>query len=193
MGSVISSPAQANNAAPAQDNEKAGLLASFSSLSLSEEPPKSADGSLSLSNIASWEDAASADSKIELARTILSHSDIRSALTSRKARVADAHVFNTAVDFKTGPITNQKSSGRCWLFATTNVLRYEIMKKLKLEDFQLSQVCGVFEVVVRFVFYPPTRSKCATSVPILLEVMDRSMFTTSNLSQVYSNLPIWHV
>ena len=28
---------------------------------------------------------------------------------------------------------------RCWLFATTNVLRYSIMKKLKLDDFQLSQ------------------------------------------------------
>ena len=49
------------------------------------------------------------------------------------------HVFNTELDFKTGPVTDQKSSGRCWLFATTNVLRYEIMKKLNLKEFQLSQ------------------------------------------------------
>ena len=35
--------------------------------------------------------------------------------------------------------TNQKSSGRCWLFAATNVLREHIAKELNLEDFELSQ------------------------------------------------------
>jgi len=60
-------------------------------------------------------------------------------LQSRSAHIADVHVFNTEIDFKTGPVTNQKSSGRCWIFATTNVLRYDIMKKLKLKEFELSQ------------------------------------------------------
>ncbi|EGN99773.1 hypothetical protein SERLA73DRAFT_52978 [Serpula lacrymans var. lacrymans S7.3] len=101
--------------------------------------PSSADGSISLSNVAAWESSAAADPKLQLARTILSHTDIRSALSSRSAHIANAHVFNTEVDFKTGPVTNQKSSGRCWLFATTNILRYDIMKKLKLKEFQLSQ------------------------------------------------------
>jgi aminopeptidase C len=32
-----------------------------------------------------------------------------------------------------------RASGRCWLFATTNVLRYNIMKKLNLKEFELSQ------------------------------------------------------
>ncbi|KAJ6475258.1 peptidase C1B bleomycin hydrolase [Mycena vitilis] len=59
--------------------------------------------------------------------------------TSRSARVSDVHVFNNQIDFKTGPITSQKSSGRCWLFASTNVMRFDIMRKLKLDDFQLSQ------------------------------------------------------
>lgn len=101
--------------------------------------PIAGDGKLTLGNIASWEKEAAADSKIQLARTILSQSDIRTVLSSRSARITDQHVFNNVVDFKTGPITNQKSSGRCWLFATTNVIRYNIMKKLKLKDFQLSQ------------------------------------------------------
>ena len=35
--------------------------------------------------------------------------------------------------------TNQKSSGRCWLFAATNVLREIVAKKNKLDDFELSQ------------------------------------------------------
>ena len=101
--------------------------------------PISADGSLSLKSVSHWEAAAAASAKTQLARAILSHSNLSSALVRRQAFVADAHVFNTELDFKTGPITNQKSSGRCWLFATTNVLRYEIMKKLNLKEFQLSQ------------------------------------------------------
>lgn len=36
-------------------------------------------------------------------------------------------------------VTNQKSSGRCWLFALLNLLRGSVMKKLKLSNFELSQ------------------------------------------------------
>ena len=35
--------------------------------------------------------------------------------------------------------TDQKSSGRCWLFAATNLLRMGVMKKLKLKSFEFSQ------------------------------------------------------
>ncbi len=111
---------------------------SVSSLSISS--PLSGDGSLTLAHVAGWEASAGADSKVKLARTILFHSDIRSALISRSAKINDQHIFNYTLDFKTAPVTNQKSSGRCWLFATTNVLRYNIMKRLKLKDFQFSQV-----------------------------------------------------
>ena len=117
-------------------------------IDLSESPsvlhnviPLSGDGSLTLKNVSAWESSALANSKIQLARTILSQSNIASVLTSRSARIADQHVFNHTLDFKTGPVTNQQSSGRCWLFATTNVIRYGIMRKLKLKEFQLSQVC----------------------------------------------------
>jgi bleomycin hydrolase len=114
--------------------------------------PVSADGSLSLKNVSKWETAAAASAKTRLARAILSHSNLNSALVRREAFVADLHVFNTELDFKTGPVTDQKSSGRCWLFATTNVLRYEIMKKLNLKEFQLSQVRTPSTV---FVFFSP--------------------------------------
>lgn len=113
------------------------LSDSLSGLSMSN--PLSGDGSLTLGHVAGWEAAASADPKTRLARTILFHSDMRGALLSRSAKIRDQHVFSNTLDFKTGPITDQKSSGRCWLFATTNVLRYTIMKRLKLKDFQFSQ------------------------------------------------------
>jgi bleomycin hydrolase len=36
-------------------------------------------------------------------------------------------------------VTNQKASGRCWLFAATNVMRIKFMQKHKLSKFEFSQ------------------------------------------------------
>lgn len=47
--------------------------------------------------------------------------------------------FLFSIDIKTMASTNQKSSGRCWLFAATNVLRERIAKEKNLENFELSQ------------------------------------------------------
>ena len=37
------------------------------------------------------------------------------------------------------PVTNQKRSGRCWLFAALNLLRAGAMKKLNVKEFEFSQ------------------------------------------------------
>ncbi len=47
--------------------------------------------------------------------------------------------FTFSHEIKTGEITNQKSSGRCWMFAGMNMLRKRIMEKCNLETFELSQ------------------------------------------------------
>lgn len=44
-----------------------------------------------------------------------------------------------SIDIKTLPVTNQKKSGRCWIFAGCNVLREKVALKYNLEDFELSQ------------------------------------------------------
>lgn len=44
-----------------------------------------------------------------------------------------------SIDLPTMTVTNQKSSGRCWLFAGLNVLREIIGKKHNLENFEFSQ------------------------------------------------------
>lgn len=36
-------------------------------------------------------------------------------------------------------MTNQKSSGRCWIFATLNAIRIPFMKAHNLEEFEFSQ------------------------------------------------------
>ena len=40
---------------------------------------------------------------------------------------------------ETLPVTNQKSSGRCWLFAALNLFREIANKKLNMDKFELSQ------------------------------------------------------
>ena len=37
------------------------------------------------------------------------------------------------------PVTNQKSSGRCWIFALLNVIRQKVSEKLNLEELEFSQ------------------------------------------------------
>ena len=39
--------------------------------------------------------------------------------------------YEFSVNLKQGNITNQKQSGRCWIFASTNFLRYFLIKKLR--------------------------------------------------------------
>ncbi|EKM54436.1 uncharacterized protein PHACADRAFT_174941 [Phanerochaete carnosa HHB-10118-sp] len=138
MGSAPSKPASPAAERDVSEKQSAqDVTESLSSLRVSD--PASADGSLSVSSLLQWEQQIAETPSVELARTILNHADLKQTLLNRKTVVTDQHVFNTELKFKTGPITNQKSSGRCWLFATTNVLRYNIMKKFNLEEFQLSQ------------------------------------------------------
>ena len=47
--------------------------------------------------------------------------------------------FTFNIDLKQGKITDQKASGRCWIFSALNTFRYEIIKKYKLDTFELSQ------------------------------------------------------
>lgn len=64
--------------------------------------------------------------------------DFSTLLTNREVMIADNHVFNTKIPIES-MVTNQKSSGRCWIFAALNVFRVEVMKKYNLEEFELSQ------------------------------------------------------
>lgn len=47
--------------------------------------------------------------------------------------------YNFSVEIETGKITNQKGSGRCWIFAGLNTMRFHIGKKYNIKDFELSQ------------------------------------------------------
>lgn len=52
--------------------------------------------------------------------------------------------FGFSIEIESGKVCNQKKSGRCWMFASYNLMRLEIMKKLKLENMELSQTYPLF-------------------------------------------------
>ena len=70
----------------------------------------------------------------------LSKSDVNSILECPSTVIADSNpIFNIKIPIEGSPVTNQQRSGRCWLFASTNVFRVAIMKAYNLDSFQLSQ------------------------------------------------------
>lgn len=59
-------------------------------------------------------------------------------------KAAAKMVHKYSINVESGDITNQKRSGRCWMFAATNVMRLEVMKKLKIKNMELSQAFPLF-------------------------------------------------
>lgn len=54
------------------------------------------------------------------------------------------HNFVFSDETKRGKMTNQKASGRCWMFASLNVARVNVMEELNLETFEFSQNYSFF-------------------------------------------------
>ena len=87
------------------------------------------------------QDAASKKDEAPLRNSILNVGLDRTAL-NYDSKVRNQHTFS--IELKTGKATAQEKSGRCWLFAGLNTMRYRIMKDLKLKEFQLSQAYQMF-------------------------------------------------
>lgn len=77
------------------------------------------------------------DRSATIARHALSGSDITVASLD-KDNIKDMD-FNFDINIETMSVTNQKQSGRCWIFAATNVLREVIAKEKDIKFFELSQ------------------------------------------------------
>lgn len=84
-------------------------------------------------------------------RKIISDAIIKNGINSialnRDSIISMQHTFSE--EMKTGKITNQEKTGRCWMFAGLNKLSYMIAQKLNLnlskkEGFELSQAYLMF-------------------------------------------------
>ncbi len=68
---------------------------------------------------------------------VVANKEITDVALNRDRYITHSKIFDFKI--KTGDITNQKSSGRCWMFAGFNVLRASVIKKLKLKNFEFSE------------------------------------------------------
>ncbi len=84
-----------------------------------------------------WSMAYQSSRERQLSTMALSRSDIQDIAYVCSGEDRMRHKFS--LEIPTLPVTNQKKSGRCWLFAAANVLRERIAKDLNLENFELSQ------------------------------------------------------
>lgn len=76
---------------------------------------------------ASWKIAQNAVTKVSLDDVALN----RSVVTEMN------HTFSNTLD--DWQVTNQKRSGRCWIFAGTNLFKSGALKKLQMKNFEFSQ------------------------------------------------------
>ena len=67
---------------------------------------------------------------------------IDSSAINQESLVKMQFIFSD--EMKIDKITNQKQSGRCWLFAGLNVLRQKVIEKNNLKGFELSQNYQMF-------------------------------------------------
>ena len=72
-----------------------------------------------------------------LAQNAVTQNVIDDVALNRSIVTGIDHTFSHLLDDWT--VTNQKKSGRCWLFAGLNLLRVGAMKKMNLKEFEFSQ------------------------------------------------------
>ncbi|MHC4128956.1 MAG: C1 family peptidase [Planctomycetota bacterium] len=77
-----------------------------------------------------------------LAQNAVTQNTIDDVALNRSIVTGIDHTFSHLLDDWT--VTNQKKSGRCWLFAGLNLLRVGPMKKMNLKEFEFSQNHALF-------------------------------------------------
>ncbi|MBP2099377.1 C1 family peptidase [Enterococcus rivorum] len=74
-------------------------------------------------------------------QTVIQRSVIKNGISAsaenQEAQINNVPVFS--IDLATGKVSNQKQSGRCWMFAALNTFRHKMIDSFQLKDFELSQ------------------------------------------------------
>ena len=87
--------------------------------------------------LSAWNESYVNDQRYQLAALALSKANMADVAFVPAAANGLRQKFS--VNIKTLEAANQKSSGRCWIFAATNVLRERIAQRCNLDKFELSQ------------------------------------------------------
>jgi len=95
------------------------------------------EGGLSASLVDQIRNSRHMDEHSRAMYNALTNNDINSLALNRDLLREHNDVFSHKIKAK--GITNQKSSGRCWLFAGLNIMRPAVIEKYKLSSFEFSQ------------------------------------------------------
>ncbi len=93
--------------------------------------------SISLENVKEFRSSYQSNPISKIATKAVSKASVNDICYDTEHAKKMNHKFS--IDIPTLPATNQKSSGRCWIFAALNILREKIAKDLNLANFELSQ------------------------------------------------------
>lgn len=95
--------------------------------------------SIDISTLSIWDDELAADPTTQLAATVAANHGTETSLINRKVYTKNSiNLFSNLVTPEGAPVRNQKASGRCWLFAATNALRVDIIRRFNLSELELS-------------------------------------------------------
>ena len=97
----------------------------------------STDGTLSAQDLELLRKDFSANPAYRLAQNAVTRVTVDDVAINREIVNTTDHSLSILLD--DWKVTNQKRSGRCWLFAGLNLLRVGAMKKMGLKDFEFSQ------------------------------------------------------
>ena len=87
--------------------------------------------------LASFDAEFGAQRANRVAMNAVTNNGLLASAVRREAVEQDVHEYS--ISLEQGEICNQKQSGRCWMFAALNTLRYQVMKRYNLKTFELSQ------------------------------------------------------
>lgn len=93
---------------------------------------------ITLDDVASFSDGLGAYAPYVVARNAATSSGVRAAARNPLPYRAYHDTYSVSLT-PTGDVTNQRQSGRCWLFAALNVLRDRMMASLGTKNFELSE------------------------------------------------------
>lgn len=77
-----------------------------------------------------------------IAKNAVTSCGLRAAARTPEGVGTNAMTFD--IEVKQGDRTDQQRSGRCWMFASLNTMRYRVIKKYDLKTFELSQCYPLF-------------------------------------------------
>ena len=98
--------------------------------------------SITADDLAASHENFSAERVNAVAKNAVTANGIRSAARRPEGVAANALGFD--IEVTQGERCNQERSGRCWMFASLNTMRYRVIKKYNLKTFELSQAYPLF-------------------------------------------------